>query len=362
MITKARIPFILLAAICLCIAAATAVDARWGLDTAYGCVYGSVWFKLLWCAAATTGLMLILKRRMWHDIPVFILHSSFVIILVGAFVTSVSSDREDLHLRQGVPSVSLPFVLRVDSFMVDYYPDGDAVYDYRCECSMYDADGEGGGVIISMNNILSHKGYRIYLSSYDPDLLGVYFTVNHDPYGTPITYFGYVVLAVGVLWCVMRQLNRRMRLAAVVFLILLSVASFLRWKYAMVIPVSMPVLRSPLLVVHVGIIVVAYVLYAVAAIRPNHSLVLVATMFLAAGIFLGAVWAGQSWGGYWSWDPKESWALITMIVYALSLHRQSLPMFQNGKFYNLYVRLAFLVLLMTYLGVNYLLAGLHSYA
>jgi ABC-type transport system involved in cytochrome c biogenesis permease subunit len=100
---------------------------------------------------------------------------------------------------------------------------------------------------------------------------------------------------------------------------------------------------------------------------------------LAAGIFVGAVWANQSWGRYWGWDPKETWALITLLIYALPLHAVSFPSFNfaekavtandaqkparhSGKFFNIYLLLAFLSVLMTYFGVNYLLSGMHSYA
>ena len=87
-----------------------------------------------------------------------------------------------------------------------------------------------------------------------------------------------------------------------------------------------------------------------------------ATFLLGIGIFVGAVWANVSWGTYWSWDPKEVWALISFLVYALPLHRRSLPFFGQPAAYHLYTVAAFLTLLMTYFGVNYFLGGMHSYA
>ncbi|MCI5757820.1 MAG: cytochrome c biogenesis protein CcsA, partial [Bacteroidales bacterium] len=83
---------------------------------------------------------------------------------------------------------------------------------------------------------------------------------------------------------------------------------------------------------------------------------------LAAGIFIGAVWANVSWGTYWSWDPKETWALITMMVYAVPLHRSPLTDNNHPKRYHAYVLLAFLTVIITYFGVNYLMPGMHSYA
>jgi ABC-type transport system involved in cytochrome c biogenesis permease subunit len=83
---------------------------------------------------------------------------------------------------------------------------------------------------------------------------------------------------------------------------------------------------------------------------------------LAAGIFIGAVWANISWGNYWSWDPKEVWALITLLVYAIPLHKTVWKAFRNPMFFHIYGILAFLSVLITYFGVNFLLGGMHSYA
>lgn len=138
----------------------------------------------------------------------------------------------------------------------------------------------------------------------------------------------------------------------------------------------MPVLQSPLLTVHVSIIMTAYALLAMTCVlsalwlinrQPDlttltRRLMLPAVFLLAAGIFLGAVWAALSWGAYWSWDPKEVWALITLLVYALPLHVRSLPAMREPRTYHIYILCAFLAVLFTYFGVNYLLGGMHSYA
>ena len=87
-----------------------------------------------------------------------------------------------------------------------------------------------------------------------------------------------------------------------------------------------------------------------------------ALMLLMAGIFIGAVWANVSWGRYWGWDPKEVWALITMLIYAAPLHSRSMPWFARPMALHRYCILAFLTVLMTYFGVNFLLGGIHSYA
>lgn len=87
-----------------------------------------------------------------------------------------------------------------------------------------------------------------------------------------------------------------------------------------------------------------------------------AVFCLAAGIFVGAVWANVSWGRYWGWDPKEVWALITLLVYAAALHTESLPQFRRAAFFHAFSIAAFLTVLITYFGVNFLLGGMHSYA
>ena len=143
----------------------------------------------------------------------------------------------------------------------------------------------------------------------------------------------------------------------------------------------MPVLQSPLLSLHVAIIMLAYALLAflmlngimaisrhgdtqrVKQLHITGQLILMPAVFLLAiGIFIGAVWANVSWGTYWSWDPKETWALITLIIYAAPLHAQSLPAFHRPMVFHIYTVGAFLSVIFTYFGVNYLLSGMHSYA
>ena len=83
-----------------------------------------------------------------------------------------------------------------------------------------------------------------------------------------------------------------------------------------------------------------------------------AVSLLAIGIIIGAVWANISWGNYWSWDPKEVWALITLIVYALPLHSGVL---RHPRSFYLYCLLAFFSVIITYFGVNFILGGIHAY-
>lgn len=146
-----------------------------------------------------------------------------------------------------------------------------------------------------------------------------------------------------------------------------------------------PVLSSTWLSVHVLLVMASYSLcllmsvmgavYLISSPRTsngqqtrrtvtlyNRTILYPATALLTLGIMAGAVWANQTWGRYWGWDPKETCALITLAVYALPLHIRSIPLFRHPSRLNLYLLLAILAVAFTYFGANYLLPGLHSYA
>ena len=140
----------------------------------------------------------------------------------------------------------------------------------------------------------------------------------------------------------------------------------------------MPVLNSPLLSIHVSVIMMSYALLSLTFIcglmgiclrSHREELLVLSRLFLypalaalGFGIFIGAIWANISWGEYWGWDPKEVWALITFMVYAAAAHTASIPALRRPMTYHVFMTLAFLTILMTYFGVNYVLGGMHSYA
>lgn len=144
----------------------------------------------------------------------------------------------------------------------------------------------------------------------------------------------------------------------------------------------MPVLSSPLLSVHVMLVMTSYVLFLLMSVlsavglcskdagraewlcRTNRLLLTPAVFLLAAGIFIGAVWANQSWGRYWGWDPKETCALVMLLVYSVPVHWGSrrLACFRRPRVLHVYLLVAVVTVLFTYFGANYLLPGLHSYA
>jgi len=85
-------------------------------------------------------------------------------------------------------------------------------------------------------------------------------------------------------------------------------------------------------------------------------------VMISTGTYLGGVWANESWGRYWGWDAKETWALVTILVYAFILHMRFIPKLQGIYLYNLMTIFGWGSVIMTYYGVNYYLSGLHSYA
>ena len=94
----------------------------------------------------------------------------------------------------------------------------------------------------------------------------------------------------------------------------------------------------------------------------NEMTLTIGLVLITVGNFLGAVWANESWGRYWGWDPKETWALVTILVYSVVVHLRLIPKLQSLYVFNVAALLAFSSVIMTYFGVNYYLSGLHSYA
>jgi len=155
------------------------------------------------------------------------------------------------------------------------------------------------------------------------------------------------------------------------FLLLLS-ASLLGSKYKEITPL-VPALQSYWLFFHVAVCFFAYASFAVSfgvslsylfkkeayLDEIAYKSIAIGFVLLTLGIITGAVWAHYAWGRYWSWDPKETWALITWLIYALYLHLRAIGWRDKKSAYLAII--GFLAVIFTYLGVNFLLSGLHSY-
>ena len=189
-------------------------------------LYGEWWFTVLWALLTAAGIAWLLKHRVRRPYAV-VLHLSFVVILAGALLTHLLSRQGVLHLRQGVPSTQyvtddglvhqLPFTLSLDTFRIVYHEGTRAVADYASELTVTDNADNSRHVTVSMNNIFADAGIRLYQSSYDPDGHGTVLTLNSDPWGIPVTYTGYALLFVALIWMLIdpkgtyRQLLRQMR-------------------------------------------------------------------------------------------------------------------------------------------------------
>ena len=228
-----------------------------------------------------------------------------------------------------------------------------------------------------MNHILKRQHYRFYQSDYDEKGNSI-LEVSRDPWGIGVTYTGYALLFVAL---VTMLINRRQDPRAVTWswlgvLVVLMIVLYIR----MLTHQLLPVLRSPFFSLHISTIVTAYALLLailitgiIALVKPKDTerlerlksistaMLYPAVALLAIGIFVGAIWANVSWGNYWSWDPKEVWALITLLIYAAPLHEKVWRTFQKPVFFHIYGILAFLSVLITYFGVNLLLGGVHAY-
>jgi hypothetical protein len=372
----------------IALAGATIVEKICGSEVVHEYVYGAWWFVVLWSVLAISSLVHLIKtfvpfsaRRpvyfvLRFDFYVLILHFSLVIILLGAFVTYLTADRGYVHIRQGevadfylmeedAGKQPLPFSVKLLLFDIEYHSGTDEPADY---ISFLKVDDEV--VRVSMNKIYKREGYRFYQMDYDPDEMGTILSVSHDPWGIGITYTGYLLLALSMLGLLFLRIGWKGLLY-----LLLPIAGL--WFYISQLNPMTPVLRSPMLAIHVSVIMVSYFLLLLMMVLSliaifikkfreklyyrNRLLLYPALFLLAAGIFLGAVWANISWGRYWGWDAKETWALITFLVYALPLHKNSLAFFREPKKFHLYCIIAFFSILMTFFGVSYFLGGIHSY-
>lgn len=193
-------------------AAATFIEKYKGTDFVQAHVYGAWWFTLLWAALAAVGLAWIIKRHVRRP-STLALHAALLLILMGALLTRTTAERGMVHLRQGAPTDTLfvdlghngvatrtlPFKLRLDSFAIAYHEGTDAPADYRSHLTIIDG-GKETPATVSMNNIATHHSVRLYQSSYDPDLRGSVLAANADPWGIAVTYTGYALLLIALVW------------------------------------------------------------------------------------------------------------------------------------------------------------------
>ena len=378
------------------LAAGTIVEKLHGSDFARIHVYSAWWFVALWALVALLIVYMAMKCKMWKQLAVGALHLSILFILLGALLTMLTGQHGRMKLEPNRPNShffiqekggeitkhALPFSLTLDRFEIETYPDSKKPKDYISHLKVTDGNNITE-TVISMNNILKHKHYRFYQSDFDEQGNSI-LDVARDPWGIGVTYTGYALLFISLVALVARpslrgtkqSTNRIVTISWLSVLAVLLVVLHIR----MLTRQLMPVLRSPFFSIHISTIVTAYALLIgiavvgiIALVKPKDqsrlerlkslstAMLYPAVALLAAGIFIGAIWANVSWGNYWSWDPKEVWALITLLVYAAPLHEKLWKMFQKPLFFHIYCILAILSVVITYFGVNLILGGVHAY-
>ena len=232
----------------------------------------------------------------------------------------------------------------------------------------------GGAIIILVVHTLA-IALRWYVSGYAP-ISNTYETMIYIAYSSAITGVIFFRKSILALSCAV--------LVAGIFLFSAHLGNI-----DPEITNLVPVLKSLWLSIHVSVIVASYGFFGVASLlsfmvlviyifrnnsKPhlnkhiknltliNEATLIIGITLLVIGNFLGGVWANESWGRYWGWDPKETWTYISIIIYTLILHLRLLKNYYSEYLFNVLSLVSFSSILMTYYGVNYYLAGLHSYA
>jgi len=295
----------------------------------------------------------------------FLSHLGVLIILIGAVVSALFCERGLLSISEGETvgayatadgASVLPFGVRLDKFNAVA-----GAMDFKSDVTILDKGEEKMSATIEVNHPLKFKGYSLYQSQFspeDPQWTGL--EVVRDP-GVYIVFAGFILLNVGVLIFFYRfALRPKVILigmgSAVVAIVALG-------SY----PPLIPALKSYWFLIHVpayfaayGALVVATIAAACGLDKLSYRLIVFSFPFLTIGLTTGAVWANAAWGRYWGWDPKETWALVTWLVYALYLHLRFIKGWRGKRMAAVAV-VGFVFVVFTYFGVNFLLGGLHSY-
>lgn len=255
-------------------------------------------------------------------------------------------------------------------------------------------------VFTILNIIFEKKILRIVINSFHViigilfglhtlGLVARWFISGHAPWSNAyesIIYVAWATMFFGLAF----DRKSKLTVAASAFVTsMILFAAFMNWIDPEIANLQ-PVLNSYWLMIHVAVIVASYGPFALGMILGSVSLLLIlftneknktkmdlniqeityinemsltiGLIMLTIGNFLGGQWANESWGRYWGWDPKETWALISIMVYAFVIHARFVPSLRGKWVFNLMSMFAFVSILFTYYGVNFHLVGLHSYA
>ncbi|MDL2303868.1 cytochrome c biogenesis protein CcsA [Bacteroides sp. OttesenSCG-928-D19] len=197
-----RLPFILLLILTVVLAAATFVERQFGTPFVSHHIYGSWWMITLWAALTITALALCIRVLFKKRKPGFLFHCAFGLILVGALTTFLTSERGQIHLREdgmAESTIELPFAVSLKKFEMEYYTGTKTPADYISHLTIKDGE-KSFDATVSMNRIFKYRSFRFYQASYDNDHRGTILSVSHDPYGIAVTYAGYLLLLLSMIW------------------------------------------------------------------------------------------------------------------------------------------------------------------
>lgn len=223
--------FSLMGIIVLLLIIASFVEQIYGSEFVAKYFYTAPWTIALWFATAISAITYIFTIKMWkNQIFTFTLHFSFVVILAGAMVTHLFGKQGEVHLRLDntnteLTDISLPFPIKLNAFHLEYYPGTQAPMDFVSEITTADKNG-----VVSMNNIYTYKNYRFYQAQYDSDMRGVTLRISYDPWGIGITYAGYALLLLSMIFfffqkrTYFRSLINHIKGASVIILLLLPLS------------------------------------------------------------------------------------------------------------------------------------------
>ena len=459
--TLRNISFITLALLAILLVATTFIEKYYGTDVTREHIYHSPLFVALWMLLAVSAMAYIACTQ--RRAALIMLHLSLAIVLLGALVSFLTSERGTILLPKGAVPASmfttddnrfekLPFRMTL-AYVDSCYSNGGA---YQADIAVENAE-TNETIRIALNSPIRAEGYSFCIGSISKEHISL--LVSHDPWGVPVSYMGYAMALASFIalffdrksqWrSLLKRFGKkeeikknnctvfRIRRGAAIVLAL-AILGIIRWYNIGLFPVTngkesmlffiwislllaiiatyrkelksiaatffalggialfamlpmwnsdggeiAPILRTPLLSIHVTTIITAYVLLGCTAINASVALFLgvarhnsekmekmavtgrillyPATLLLMTGIFVGAVWANISWGRYWGWDPKEVWALITLLTCSILFHTRSLPFMGKAVNFHIFCLVAFLAMLFTFFGVNYLFGGLHSY-
>jgi hypothetical protein len=247
------------------LACATVIEKIFGSETALRHIYHAYWFVAAWMFFAATAFVYIIQNKLYKKPAIFLLHCSFVMILAGAFITFIWSERGYMHMRQGETysfyisendemKKPLPFAVKLVLFDIEYHPGSDQPANYYSFLKI-----DSTICRISMNKIHKQDGYRFYQMDYDNDEMGSVLLITRDPWGIAVTYAGYLLLFLSMLWTLVLRTGWKRTLVT-------FAATAAVWIFISKINPMTPILRTPMLAAHVSVIMVSYALLLTMAV------------------------------------------------------------------------------------------------